>query len=140
MSDSKPTTTICVIDDDALVRQLVAELLSARGFSVLQAEDGDAGLQIIADKRPSLIITDIMMPNREGIETIRDAKRRFPSIPILVMSGSAIGGKANFLDFARKLGADALIVKPFDHDAFLQRVDELLVRGVDKARVDQDAD
>jgi DNA-binding response OmpR family regulator len=136
MNDRQPTTTVCVIDDDELVRQLIVKFLSARGFSVLEAEDGEAGMKIIEHNSPSLVITDIMMPNREGIETIREAKRRFPAIPILVMSGSSIGGRANFLDFAHKLGADAFIAKPFDRDTFLERVDELLVRNGDATSVD----
>ena len=120
------TKTICVIDDDELVRQVINNLLSARGYLVLEANDGDAGMGLIGRDPPSLIITDIMMPKRDGLETIRELKKRFPLVPILVMSGSSIAGKVNFLDFARKLGADAHIQKPFKPAAFLERVESLL--------------
>ena len=120
------TKTICVIDDDELVRQVINNLLSARGYLVLEANDGDVGMGLIARDPPALIITDIMMPNRDGLETIRAMKKRFPLVPILVMSGSSIDGRVNFLDFARKLGADAHIQKPFKPAAFLERVESLL--------------
>ena len=122
------TKTICVIDDDELVREAINGLLSARGYLVLEAKDGDVGMGIIESEAPALIITDIMMPNRDGLETIREIKKRFPLVPILVMSGSSLGGRANFLDFARKLGADAHIQKPFKQAEFLERVETLLQR------------
>ena len=124
--NSDNTKTICVIDDDELVRQVINNLLSARGYLVLEANDGDVGMGLIARDPPALIITDIMMPNRDGLETIRAMKKRFPLVPILVMSGSSIDGRVNFLDFARKLGADAHIQKPFKPAAFLERVESLL--------------
>jgi len=124
--NSDNTKTICVIDDDELVRQVINNLLSARGYLVLEANDGDVGMGLIARDPPALIITDIMMPNRDGLETIRAMKKRFPLVPILVMSGSSIDGRVNFLDFARKLGADAHIQKPFKPAAFLERVELLL--------------
>src|SRR5579862_5890341 len=105
--NSDNTKTICVIDDDELVRQVINNLLSARGYLVFEANDGDVDMGLIERDPPSLIITDIMMPNRDGLETIRAMKKRFPLVPILVMSGSSIGRSVNFLDFARKLGADA---------------------------------
>lgn len=122
------SSTVCVIDDDPLVRAAVTSILTADGYTVVEAKDGDAGLAMIAQQDPALIITDIMMPNRDGIETIRDAKLRFPATPILVMSGSAVDARMDFLGFARKLGADAHIKKPFEPAAFLQQVHALLGR------------
>jgi CheY-like chemotaxis protein len=122
------TLTVCVIDDDPLVRAAVSSILTADGYTVVEAKDGDIGLELIARQDPALIITDIMMPNRDGIETIRDAKLRFPATPILVMSGSAVDAKIDFLAFARKFGADAHIKKPFEPPAFLRQVRALLGR------------
>ena len=126
--NSDKTRTIYVIDDDELVRQAVNDLLSARGYLVLEAKDGEAGMSLIESEAPALIITDIMMPNRDGLETIREMKKRLPLVPILVMSGSSLGGSVNFMEFARKLGADAHIQKPFKQAAFLERVELLLQR------------
>jgi DNA-binding response OmpR family regulator len=117
---------VCVIDDDELVRHMVTALLKGEGLGVVEASDGDVAMALLGDEPPSLIITDIMMPNRDGIEIVRDAKRRFPNTPILVMSGSSVAGDVDYLQLARKLGADALIKKPFDHGAFLERVNALL--------------
>jgi DNA-binding response OmpR family regulator len=123
---SRHTPTICVIDDDPLVREVVAGILNVDGYAVVQAKDGEAGMDVMAHNPPALIITDVMMPNRDGIETIREAKRRFPGTPILVMSGSAVEARIDFLALARKLGADAHIKKPFEPGAFLEQVRTLL--------------
>jgi CheY-like chemotaxis protein len=74
---------------------------------------------------PALIITDLVMPKREGIETIRESKRRFPKIPILAISASGENGPAGFLKYARKLGADDCLEKPFSPDDLRQRVQAL---------------
>lgn len=125
---STQSSTVCVIDDDPLVRAAVTHILTADGYLVVEANDGDAGLHLIEQQNPALIITDIMMPNRDGIETIRDAKSRFPTTPILAMSGSATESRIDFLALARKLGADAHIKKPFEPAEFLKQVRTLLRR------------
>ncbi len=121
---------ICVIDDDELVRQAVGAVLLANGYAVIEGKDGEAGLNALASDAPALIITDIMMPNRDGIETIREAKRKFPGTPILVMSGSAVTAEVDFLSLARKLGADGHIKKPFEQAALLQQVRALVAQPV----------
>jgi CheY-like chemotaxis protein len=126
MTGLAPQGKVCVIDDDELVRATVAALLKAEGFAVLEASDGDRALALIGEHAPALIITDIMMPNRDGIETLREAKRRFPATPILVMSGSVVSPDVDFLKLARKLGADAHIKKPFEQAAFMNCVQDLL--------------
>jgi DNA-binding response OmpR family regulator len=122
-SDARPV--VCVIDDDELVRQAVSTLLQGNGYRVIEAEDGEVGLAMIERHAPSLVITDIMMPKREGIETIRESKKRCSNVPVLVMSGSPVGGKADYLDIARKLGADDCIKKPFTAEALLKHVKAL---------------
>ncbi|HEY1837015.1 MAG TPA: response regulator [Rhizomicrobium sp.] len=117
---------VCVIDDDELVRAAVCNFLNEAGFRTVDAGDGEAGMTLIERHTPCLIVTDIMMPKREGIETLREAKRRFPAIPVLAMSGSGKEGPANFLGMAHKLGADACLEKPFEKAAFLACVDTLV--------------
>ena len=119
---------VCVVDDDPLVRGLVRAILAEKGYEVLEAGDGEAGMRILERGAPDLLVTDIMMPNQDGIETIRAMKRDFPRTPILAMSGSSDGTGADFLAMARKLGADAHIKKPFEPAAFLERVESLLNR------------
>jgi two-component system, chemotaxis family, chemotaxis protein CheY len=117
---------ICVIDDDALLRQTVGRILSGAGYAVVNAADGSKGIEVIERTSPVLVITDIVMPNQEGIETIIEAKRRFPAIPIIAISGGGPSGSRNFLEVARKLGADDCLAKPFRPAALLGKVAHLL--------------
>ena len=122
--DGKPL--ICVIDDDESVRQTVGRILRGAGYAVVDAKDGEMGLSAIERTKPAMIITDIVMPNREGIETIREAKQRFPKIPIIAISGGGRLGPDGFLELALKLGADDCLAKPFRPAELLEKVGLLL--------------
>jgi CheY-like chemotaxis protein len=124
---------ICVIDDDESVRQTVGRILRGAGYSVVDAKDGEAGLLVVEKSLPALIVTDIVMPNREGIETIREAKRRFPAIPIVAISGGGRLGPDGFLELALKLGADDCLAKPFRPAELLDKVSRLLKSHVQAA-------
>ena len=122
---------ICVIDDDESVRQTVGRILSSAGYAVVDAADGAKGLEAVERTSPAMIITDIVMPNREGIETILEAKRRFPGIPIVAISGGGRSGPQSFLELARKLGADDCVAKPFRPSELLDKVAHLLAARSD---------
>ncbi len=122
---SKPTL-VCVIDDDVHVRKAICDILESAGFSTVDAADGEIGTKLVAEKKPSIVITDIVMPNKEGIETIQSLKASHPALPILAMSGSYSPG-VNFLELARHLGADDCIAKPFKPAELLQKIRALLV-------------
>jgi CheY-like chemotaxis protein len=113
---------ILVIDDTATMRQLVRRMLERATHTVLEAEDGEAGLTLIERQRPTLVITDLIMPNMEGIETIQQIKRSRPGTKIIAMSG---GDQLN-LHAAKKLGADAALAKPFGAATLLETIDRLL--------------
>ncbi|HVZ68899.1 MAG TPA: response regulator [Rhizomicrobium sp.] len=115
-------TLICVIDDDDLMRQTIGRILREAGYDVIDTKDGDAGITAIERASPKLLITDIIMPNREGIETIREVKRRFPAIPIVAISGGGRLGPDGFLELALKLGADDCLAKPFRPADLLDKV------------------
>jgi DNA-binding response OmpR family regulator len=117
---------VCVIDDDEALRQTITRILHGAGYASMDARDGEAGLDIVARTPPDIIVTDIVMPNREGIETIRESKQRFPSIPILAMSGGGRLGPEGFLELALKLGADDCIAKPFRPPELLAKIAHLL--------------
>ncbi|MGH7033572.1 MAG: response regulator [Stellaceae bacterium] len=104
--------TILVIDDDAAVRRVLVRSLAGAGHEIVEAEDGSSGLARFRECAPTLVITDIVMPQTEGIETIREIRRAAPQVKILAISGSSIAGSAHYLDMARKLGADVTLVKP----------------------------
>jgi DNA-binding response OmpR family regulator len=109
-----PRPVILVIDDDQPVRQSIEIVLQMYDFDVLTARDGEEGLRAYREHRPAAVITDIMMPGRDGIETIREIRREFPDAKIIAMSGGGRIGNTDFVALAMKLGADCGIHKPFD--------------------------
>jgi CheY-like chemotaxis protein len=80
--------TVLLVDDDPVIRELLSEQLEEAGFKAEQAEDGIDGLVKLRDKLPQVIISDLQMPRMSGIEFIRVVRRRFPSIPVIVLTGS----------------------------------------------------
>lgn len=116
---------VCVIDDDARIREAVCDILGRAGFETVQAADGDAGLEVVAREHPQVVVTDIIMPNREGIETIQMLKERFPDIGVLAISGSYSPGSVDFLEMAQCLGADDCLAKPFKPADLVSRVSTL---------------
>lgn len=104
---------ILVIDDDAPLRSLVREILEREGHSVADAEDGDEGLHLFRERLPDLVITDIIMPGKEGIETIQELRGECPGVRILAISGGGTRGPSGPLWDARLLGADETLAKPF---------------------------
>jgi len=120
--------TILLIDDDELVRITVRQILESAGHTVVEARNGDEGLRVIATMQPDLIITDIIMPEKEGIETILEIRRRNTNIRIVAMSGGGQAQAMDFLPLARKLGADQILRKPFG-PAELLEVTDLALKG-----------
>lgn len=102
MSDSA-TKKILVIDDEEPMRGYLRIVLEKEGYIVLDASDGHEGLAVCKSEQPDLVITDLVMPNKGGLETIRDLKRDFPRIRIIAISGF---GNDHEMQAARSLGAD----------------------------------
>jgi DNA-binding response OmpR family regulator len=113
---------ILVIDDNPAIRRMVTRMLTAAGHRIIEAAGGSEGMALFLRERPALVITDIVMEDGEGIETIRELRRLVPDIPILAMSGSG----ALYLRLASNIGASAVLEKPFAKDEFLERVNVLL--------------
>src|SRR5215472_12582754 len=120
---------ILVIDDAATVRQLVGRILVDAAYSVLEAQDGDVGVALFQQHRPSLVITDLFMPNKEGIETIQEIRRLSPGTKIIAMSASTSATGKLYLGAAKKLGADAILAKPFEPAELLEVVDRLIPKA-----------
>jgi DNA-binding response OmpR family regulator len=105
---------ILVIEDDDQFRRIVAKMLSAEGHEIIGAADGLRGMELFREQHPDLVITDIIMPTREGMETIIELRRHSPTIKIIAMSGSfAPGDSLDVLKMAKLIGADEIIGKPF---------------------------
>jgi|SRR5579864_1048798 len=118
---------VLVIDDDANVRRLVRRILSALSHSVVEAEDGEMGMALLRDERPALVITDLVMPRKEGIETIREIRQLSPGTKIIAISGNEIGSSSTlYLRAAATLGADAILAKPFREAELVEAIANVL--------------
>jgi DNA-binding response OmpR family regulator len=125
---------VLIIDDDLeLLRQMIAAFRS-RGFEPLAAVDGQAGLAQFIRTPTDLVVTDIIMPNREGIETIVALKKASPSVKVIAISGGYRVGPADFLHLAGHVGADAVLAKPFKLSALLDAAEALLAAPYIAAR------
>jgi DNA-binding response OmpR family regulator len=113
---------ILLIDDEALVRQGLSLTLTEAGHSVECAADGEAGMRKLEARLPDIVITDIVMPDQEGIETIIAIRKANPNLPIIAISG----GSADFLHAASALGATRILRKPFGGAALLALIAECL--------------
>jgi len=118
---------ILVIDDDKQVNKLVYSMLSNEKNEVLQAFDGVQGLEILKESPDiDLIITDIIMPEKEGIEIIRDVKKNHPKLKIIAISGGGRIGAHSYLNLAKSLGADQILEKPFSKKELISLIDSIL--------------
>ena len=117
---------ILVIDDDAQVRAVLREILEPEGHSVTEAPDGQVGVRICPEKHPELVITNIIMPEKDGLETIRELKRDYPDLKIIAISGCDNGDKKGYLSLAEAYGAAHTFEKPFDPDELRHCVSEML--------------
>jgi CheY-like chemotaxis protein len=117
---------ILVIDDEPLIRATVVTILTREGFSVEEASDGATGIAMFRKNPPDLVITDVFMPNRDGIEVVMELKRSYPHIKIIAMTG---GGRMRMMEIgsaANILGADHMLHKPFERESLLAAVSAVL--------------
>jgi CheY-like chemotaxis protein len=117
---------ILVIEDNAIVRNTMMRILQAAGYDVVTANDGLEGVTLFRQETPDLVISDIIMPQQEGIATIRQILAESPGTKIIAISGGGRIGNTDFLQIARKMGAVDALPKPFDPDDLLGRIDNCL--------------
>lgn len=122
--------TILVIDDDESIRLLLRAVLEPEGYQVLEASDGVKGLQEYEKNPTDLVITDLIMPGKEGIETIRDLCREFPGVKIIAVSGGGRIGPDSYLKMAKGVGARRTLRKPFDRNSLVKTVEEVIEMDV----------
>ena len=116
---------ILVIDDDNAMALAIERMLRREGHEVLIAQDGLVGLRLFEKHRPPLVITDILMPEKEGLSTLREIKAIEPRTKVIAISGSALA-EYEVLDLAGKLGADKTLAKPFRAADLVATVNALL--------------
>lgn len=117
---------ILVVDDDEMMRAFVKELLSAHNFIITEAANGKDGLKQFRDNTPDLVITDIIMPEMEGISFIRAMRDINKEIPIIAMTGNIHGRMEEYLQISEQLGADAVLRKPVKSQEFLDAIHKLI--------------
>ncbi len=117
---------VLLIDDDASVRRFVGAVLKRAGHDVTEAANGIKGLRALADVAVDLVITDLIMPEKEGLETIHELRQAGNRVRILAISGGFPGNPLNILDMAKRFGADDALGKPFTPDELIAAVDRLL--------------
>jgi len=127
---------IIVIDDEKDVRDVLKEVLERAGFDVEIAANGDDGLELLGNKGADVVITDIIMPGKNGVETVHEIRKNFPNTRVIVISG---GGNVTPMDYepsaiktsaylasAAAAGADVTLTKPFDRREILDAVNQLI--------------
>ena len=117
---------ILIIDDDDHIRSILRQFLEMKGYDVDDADDGNVGIARYRQNPADLVITDVLMPGKEGIETIRDLRRDFPAVKIIAISGGGQLGPETYLHLAEALGARKIFTKPFALNEFLQGVEDVL--------------
>jgi CheY-like chemotaxis protein len=117
---------VLIVDDDPLIRRLLAKTVSGAGYEVLEAADGRRAVEQVREGRVDLVLTDIVMPDQEGVETITQLRREFPEVKVVAMSGAANGA---YLKICQLLGASAVLRKPFSPHCLIETIRGVLNRG-----------
>lgn len=122
-------TRILVIDDDEKIRTILRRFLEGKGYGVACAVDGAEGLKLLEAETPSLVITDIMMPNTDGLEVVLSMRAKYPDIPVIAISGGMQSIPMDFLPMVKKYGAVKIFYKPVELDVLLEGIHEMLGQG-----------
>jgi DNA-binding response OmpR family regulator len=117
---------ILIIDDDERIRELLRLDLHMSGHEVFLAREGEEGLEIFHNKKVDLVVTDILMPHKEGIQTIMELRAEYPDVKIVAISGGGAFGAEKYLSMAKDLGADRILTKPFSLAELKKNINELL--------------
>lgn len=113
---------VLLVEDDDQVRMLLKTNLISAGYEVSEAPNGAGAGAMYKQRRPDLVVTDVLMPDKDGLELIMELRRTDPSVRILAISGGGKTDSESHLKIAQKLGAKQTLAKPFGNDAFLEAV------------------
>ncbi len=117
---------VLIIDDDEQIRVLLQQMMEWAGFETAVAENGKVAMQLQRQQPADLVITDLIMPEQEGLETISRLKKRYADVKIIAISGGGRIGPDAYLPAALELGADRVFSKPFNVQEVVDSVRELL--------------
>src|SRR5210317_1834310 len=107
---------ILIIDDDNQFRTMLRKMVERNGYEVIEASDGKEGIKLYRKNPTDLIITDLIMPEKDGIETIQELRKDFPDVKIIAISGGGRLGPHDYLHLAKMLGAQRTLTKPIELD------------------------
>ncbi|WP_372786202.1 response regulator [Phenylobacterium sp.] len=124
--DGRTCGKVLLIDDDPALLWLMGQAFEAAGYTTLSAENGRKGLRLLDAYNPDLVVTDIVMPEMEGIGAIMQIRRKASPPKIIAISGAGPGGRQNYLSWAKHLGADAVLAKPFRMSQIVALSDRLI--------------
>nr|NJM00937.1 response regulator [Desulfobacula sp.] len=116
---------ILVMDDEASIRSMLKKFLEREGYFVLTAADGKEGMALF-DRYVDLVVTDLIMPEKEGMEVIMELRKKFPEVPVIAMSGGGRNSPESYLNTARLLGAGTVLEKPVQTGILLDAVKRAL--------------
>ncbi len=117
---------VLIIDDDELIRMTCCNILKKAGYDTLEAENGNLGVSLFKSERPDLTVTDMLMPDKEGLETISEIRAINPTAKIIAISGGGRTKNMSFLQLAKQIGADCVLKKPFKPSDLLTAAKGLL--------------
>ncbi len=121
--------TILIIEDEELARLSMCEVLTAEGHRVIEAKDGVEGMTLQRSRPADLVVTDIFMPRKDGVETIVELRKAFPGLPIIAVSGGGSMKNLDYLQFAEKFGACRVLIKPVVAEDLVEAVSSCLGSG-----------
>ncbi|MCK5685925.1 response regulator [bacterium] len=117
---------ILIIDDERQVRVILKKMLGDKEFDITTASDGNEGMILFNENPFDLVITDIIMPEKEGIEVINELRANYPDVPIIAISGGGQNAPGHYLEVAKILGANAIFEKPIERKKILNAVKKSL--------------
>ena len=126
MDRVKRKQVVLVVDDEAALRRLQRKNLERADFEVLEACDGDEALRVLEDEVVDIVLIDLVMPNKEGLETLSEIGKRWPKLPVVTMSGGGRGGAGLYLNLSRTIGARGALAKPFSRDELICEINRCL--------------
>lgn len=117
---------ILVIDDDDQVREMLRQMIHNAGHDVAVAADGNAGITLYRERPADLVVTDIIMPDKDGWEAIVELRREYPEARIIAISGGDRLGPSSYLAVAKRFGAQRVFAKPIEKRELLRAITDLL--------------
>lgn len=121
--------TILIIDDDQSLRDSLRRTLRREGYTVMEAAEGGEGIKIIQNHSIDLVLVDLFMPGKEGLETILELRRSYPNLKIIAMSGGGEKRHMDVLKAAKVMGARRVLAKPFSREDLIEALNDLLTKN-----------